>query len=544
MNEDRFLVEEFIRITSSITKEGELSDILAAILDSALKISRAEYGLVYLLDLHRENLCVETIKHKDMEVEKDNFPQVSLQERSNNLNISAYCAFTGENVHISDIHKAAFTRDEFIEFDKRYNIKSKSIMAVPMRSYDKMTIGVMVLVNSHDADSGKVVEFSPECDKPLRILATQTAVAVQNKQLIESNKRLINILNHNNRQLEAENKYLRSKIETKYDFSKIIGHSKSMQKVFDLMSKVLNSEVTVLVQGETGTGKELIAHAIHYNSSRRNKEFVVQNCAALPENLLESELFGYEKGAFSGANAAKKGLIEVADGGTLFLDEIGDMPISLQAKLLRVLQEKEVRRLGSVKSMKVNVRIVAATHCDLKSKIEEGSFREDLYYRLSVFPIELPALRDRKEDLPPILQHFLDGFNSVYKKDIKTFSPKTLEILTAYDFPGNIRELRNEVERALLLAEEGGSILPEHLSEFLLQKSKHNGSASKHNNVEKVILDIDGGLKEVVGEYEAKVITNVLEDCDWNQTRAAQILGIGRRTLITKINRYQIGKPI
>ena len=309
-----------------------------------------------------------------------------------------------------------------------------------------------------------------------------------------------------------------------------------MRKVFALLKKVINTDATVLLRGETGTGKELIAQAVHYNSNRKKQEFVAQNCAALPETLLESELFGYVKGAFSGANADKTGLIELADGGTLFLDEIGDMPIGLQAKLLRVLQEKEVRPLGSTQTRKVNIRVVAATHCDLQEKIRAGEFREDLYYRLCVFPIELPPLHQRREDLPALLQHFISDFSERYDKDIIGISPAALDHLLHYDYPGNIRELRNVMERAVLMCESGASILPEHLAAEIVQ-SVAPASEELFQNLD------NGNLRDAVALFEAKLIERKLQAHDWNQTRTAVELSISRRTLIDKIQRHHIQRP-
>jgi sigma-54-dependent transcriptional regulator len=325
---------------------------------------------------------------------------------------------------------------------------------------------------------------------------------------------------------------------TNCDFHQIIGHSKPMQKVFLLMGKILNSGATVLLRGETGTGKEVIARALHYNSHRKQKNFVVQNCAALPGELLESELFGYKKGAFSGANADKKGLIEVADGGTLLLDEIGDMPIGLQAKLLRVLQDKIVRPLGSEEGVGklINVRFVVASHCDLKEKIKTGQFREDLYYRLCVFPIDLPPLNKRKEDIPELLQYFLEKLATQNQKNIVGFSQETLAMLVNYAYPGNVRELRNIVERGVLMCDAGGQILPEHLTEEVHQTMDQNRCRGSQSVKQR------DTLKEKVEKYEAYLIRKKLSECRGNQTRAASELEIARRTIIEKIKRYSITK--
>jgi len=325
---------------------------------------------------------------------------------------------------------------------------------------------------------------------------------------------------------------------TNYDFCQIIGHSKPMQKVFSLMEKIVNSGATILLKGDTGTGKEVVARAIHYNSYRKQKNFVVQNCAALPGELLESELFGYKKGAFSGASTDKKGLIELADGGTLLLDEIGDMPIGLQAKLLRVLQDKTVRPLGSEEGVGklINVRFIVASHCDLKKKIKSGHFREDLYYRLSVFPIELPPLHKRKEDISELLQYFLTKLAKQNQKNVSGFSQETLFMLINYPYPGNVRELRNIVERGVLMCHAGGQILPEHLTEEVHQIINHQQSEGSQR------VDQSDTLKEKLEKYEAYLIRKKLSECRGNQTRAASELEIARRTIIEKIKRYSIAK--
>ncbi|TLX54801.1 sigma-54-dependent Fis family transcriptional regulator [Stutzerimonas nosocomialis] len=303
----------------------------------------------------------------------------------------------------------------------------------------------------------------------------------------------------------------------------LIGDSARMRAVYGLIGKVLHSPVSVLLTGETGTGKELVARAIHDCGYRRSKAFVVQNCASLPENLLESELFGYRKGAFTGADRDRAGLLDAADGGTLFLDEIGDMPLLLQAKLLRVLQEGEVRPLGSTDTHKVDVRIVAATHQDLRKRVEEGRFREDLFYRLSHFPIELPPLRERDQDILRLARHFADKACTFLQRDLCRWSDAALEQLAGYGFPGNVRELKGLVERAVLLC-EGGELLPEHFN-----------------------LRIEPGLEQsgmTLRERMERVERNLLVDClrknGGNQSQAARELGLPRRTLLYRMERLNI----
>ena len=301
----------------------------------------------------------------------------------------------------------------------------------------------------------------------------------------------------------------------------LVGDSAGMRRVCQLIGKVLHVPISVLVRGETGTGKELVARAIHEHGSRRSRPFVVQNCAAMPENLLESELFGYRKGAFSGADRDHRGLFDAADGGTLFLDEIGDMPLSLQAKLLRVLQEGEVRPLGSTRTHRVDVRIVAASHRDLLQEVAEGRFREDLFYRLASFPIELPPLRERGDDLPQLARHFTDQACAYLQRSPCRWSDEALTALSGHDFPGNVRELRALIERAVLLC-EGNELRPEHLN---------LGIATRRDSLT---------LRERLEQVERTLVLDCLRRTGGNQSQAARELGLPRRTLLYRMERLGI----
>jgi sigma-54-dependent transcriptional regulator len=303
----------------------------------------------------------------------------------------------------------------------------------------------------------------------------------------------------------------------------LIGKSASMRQTYSMISKVLHSPYTVLLRGETGTGKELVARAIHDFGPRRSQAFIVQNCAAFPENLLESELFGYSKGAFTGADRDRQGLFDTANGGTLLLDEIGDMPMSLQAKLLRVLQEGEIRPLGSNDTHKIDVRILAATHRDLSVLVSEGKFREDLYYRLAQFPIELPALRQRGGDILDLARHFADKTCVFLQRDALQWSDSALDHLSSYDFPGNVRELKGLVERAVLLC-EGGELLAEHFSLRV-------GPAVEENSL---------NLRERLEQVERGLLLDCLRKNDGNQTLSARELGLPRRTLLYRLGRLNI----
>jgi two-component system response regulator AtoC len=320
-------------------------------------------------------------------------------------------------------------------------------------------------------------------------------------------------------ELVEENLSLRQKLEDHYRFENIITKSARMQRVIEVIKVVAKSNATVLITGESGTGKELVARAIHSQSSRHSKPFIAVSCAALPESLLESELFGHEKGSFTGAYAQKKGKFEFAEGGTLFLDEIGEMSANIQVHLLRVLEEKEFTRVGGNEPIKVDVRVISATNKDLRKAIEKQEFREDLYYRLNVVNVELPPLRERKEDVPLLAQHFLNKFASENRKEIGGFSPEAIEFLLDYDWPGNVRELENAIERAVILAKDSLITIDDLPQENL---SLGYSTASKKS------------IKEVEKEH----ILNVLRKTGDNYSEAARILGISRMTLYNKAKEY------
>jgi PAS domain S-box-containing protein len=326
------------------------------------------------------------------------------------------------------------------------------------------------------------------------------------------------------KKLQQEVNRLRKHIQQGERYPVIIGNSSKMLQIIDLVHQVARTNSTILISGETGSGKDLIAQAIHYSSPRKEAPFLAINCAALPEQLIESELFGYVKGAFTGASQDKTGLFEEAHKGTIFLDEIGDLPLSLQGKLLQVLEKQIVRRLGQSKSIIVDVRIIAATNKNLKEAVKRGTFREDLYYRLNVFPLKVPSLRERKEDIPLLAKYFLDKYCLVMKKEITTISQEAMDILTSYPFPGNVRELENIIQRSLIIAQ--GSILhKQNLPEELTDKK----SINKYQN-----------LPDSLAEIERKKIENTLKECHGHLTRTAKKLGISRTSLWRKINKFNI----
>lgn len=342
------------------------------------------------------------------------------------------------------------------------------------------------------------------------------------------------------RQLLQENSQLRSELTKRYKFDQIVGQSEPVQQMLGLVERVAESDATVLIQGESGTGKELIARAIHYNSPRAKQPFVAINCGAIPGELLESELFGHAKGAFTGAIAHRIGRFEQADGGTLFLDEIGDLNPSLQVKILRALQERKFEPVGSTRTVHVNVRVLAATHVNLEEAVEQGKFREDLFYRLNVIPLHVPSLRERKTDIPLLLNHFLKMFNKGKTKTLMGISPQALDCLCEYGWPGNIRELENFVERMTVL--KGHGIL--EVSD--LPPKYRSPSARKNMESNPLHLDLpDEGIdfNAVVDAFENRLIEQALTRTQWNRNQAAQLLRLNRTTLVEKIKKKNLKPP-
>lgn len=329
--------------------------------------------------------------------------------------------------------------------------------------------------------------------------------------------------------LLVENRYLHQELEGRYSFSGIVGASQGMSKIFETASAVAASNASVMVTGESGTGKELIARSIHFSSGRKEKPFVVLNCAALSEGVLESELFGHERGAFSGAVALKKGRFEMAHEGTLFIDEVGEMSLNAQVKLLRVIQEHEFERVGGTKTIRTDVRIVAATNKNLETEVKKGTFREDLFYRLNVVNIHLPPLRERREDIEALARHFLDRYVRETGKKVETISPRAISCLLAYEWPGNVRELQNAMERAVVLC-RSNVITPADFPPAI-------------QGGEEIYLQVPergGSLTEILEDLERQLIVQTLRREEGSQTRAAAALGIKRTTLRYKMEKYQL----
>ncbi len=474
------------KISSDIGAIRHLPQLLAQVMDHIFKAIKADRGFIMLLDKATGELTPVAIHKKEKDDEEMAISRTIIRE-------------------VLEKRRALLTSDAMSDLrfkDKAsvrlYNIRSA--MCVPLLCGEEI-LGVI------SVDTKASVNLFSEDDlKLLTAIGTQAGMAIENLRLQE--------------ELRRENRSLREALTLKHN---IVGESPKVKEVLQFISKVAPTDATILLRGESGTGKELVARAIHYNSPRRDKPIVCINCAALTETLLESELFGHEKGAFTGATSRRIGRFELADGGTIFLDEIGEIPPPTQVKLLRVLEQQEFERVGGAKTIKVNVRILAATNKDLEKAIKEGKFREDLYYRLKVIQLELPPLRERKKDIPVLAGHFLKVYSQEAGRKIPELSPEALNLLLNYPWPGNVRELKNTMERAIVLG-KGGTILPEHLPTEIHWPQKEVK-----------------GEKVALADAEKEHILRVLEHTGWSKAKAASLLKISRPTLDRKLKLYQIG---
>jgi len=482
----------------SLDLEATLKSILKS-LDTHLKLQR---GTITLLEPQTEMINIK-VAH-------------GLSERSKRLGsykvgegITGMVVQNGKEIMVPNISKDP----RFLHRTKsRKQIKDKNIafFCVPIKLEGK-TIGAL----SVDKQAGSKIDFQYNV-RLLNIIATMVAQAVKLNKLVEADRS----------RLRDENVRLRQELKARFNIHNMVGSSNAMQQVYRLIEQVADSNATVLIRGESGTGKDLVAHAIHYNSPRADKPFVKVNCTALPETLLESELFGHEKGSFTGATDRKIGRFESAHGGTIFLDEIGDFSLNLQVKLLRAIQFKEFERVGGLETIKTNVRIIFATNKNLEEQIGKGLFREDLYYRINVFPIYLPPLREHKDDIMLLADHFLEKFAAENNKSISRISTPAIEMLTRYHWPGNVRELENCIERAVLLC-DGDVIRSEHLPPSLQMIKKTETVAAT-------------SLTEIIANKERELIVDALKKCGGQQRKAAKDLGITERMLGYKLKKYDI----
>ncbi len=492
-----------------------LDSVLTAVADSSLElVERATHVTVVLKDSEDESDGESAFVPVLTRIRTDSGGQTATEGRVP-ITRSVYRKVVRERCAIL----AADAPSETFSSESLLGAGIRSTIGVPLWLGEEI-IGVLQIDNRD-----RPAMFDETDVDALGVLAANASLAV-------ANARLIRRLKDAEEQLKKENSFLRRREEKlRGQEVNIVGQSKAMKNLFEQLEKVVDTRVTVLIEGKTGTGKELIAASLHARSRRRDKLFVAQNCAALPESLLESELFGHKRGAVTGATEEKKGLFEIADGGTLFLDEVTEMPLTLQAKLLRVLQEGEIRPIGANNTRIVDVRIVAATNRNLEQEVQEGRFREDLYYRLKVFPIRVPPLSERREDIPLLANFFLERYSREFGRKLNSLSQTATELLMAYDWPGNVRELENEIQRCVIQAgdEELGG--PELLSPRV---RKVEGVVDRAGVTK-------GTLKEMLEQVEKYFLVECLREHDNNKTSAAKTLGITREGLHKKLKQLNIG---
>ncbi len=480
-------------ISESINTLDDIDDVLKKILAIALKTVNAQRGFILISDSENPSELSVRVSHNiDAEPESPILHNGSMAPFSHSI---VDTAIAGGSALIT------FNPAGDARFSSSTSIANQKIVAaacLPLRIKTRR-IGAIYIDSTETR--GK---FRPEMEPFLNAFAHQAAIAIENAQMYD--------------RLRNENRRLRQAVASSSDMSSIIGKSQAMRHVLETVRSVIDAPATVLILGESGTGKEQIARALHYNSRLKDKSFIALFCGALPETLLESELFGHKHGAFTGATQDKKGLFEEADGGTIFLDEIGDISPKIQATLLRVLQEREVRRIGENKVRKIDVRVIAATNRDLSADIKAGRFREDLYYRINVITISMPALRHRGNDIILLAQHFLDQYAARAKRQVAGFSQEAVESLLAHDWPGNVRELENTIERAVLLAK----------SEYLTPADLRLQNTASASSEMKTLAD-----------YERRLVERVLQEHDGNVTDAAKTLGVSRRWLHYRLKEWQ-----
>ncbi len=514
--------KKLIEINRRLTTEHNLSRLLELIMDSVLELIEAERGFLILVEDGKmsvpvaRNIDRESIRGAKMKISRS---------------IAEEVARSGEPLITVDAqHDARFDR-----YASVHDLKLRSVLCIPLKMRD-ITIGTLYVDNRFREGA-----FKEEDRSVMEAFADQAAIAIdnarRNEELQTSHLKIKELAEQLERRVDKQSAQIeemrielaRRTPDDAHRYPEIVGDSRAMREVYAVMDRVASSDVPVLIEGESGTGKELVARAVHFHGPRKDKRFLSENCSAIPESLLESELFGHEKGAFTGATERKIGLFEMADGGTLFLDEIGDMSPGMQAKLLRVLQDGEIRRVGGQRTFNVNVRVISATHQRLEQLVQKGLFREDLYWRLNVIKIGLPLLNQRREDIPLLVKHFSTILSEDMGRPVDVDSA-AMRLLVAYDWPGNVRELENEMRKAAVLGD--GLIRVADLSRRIIEAVQ---GPKTH-----IIADASGKLKSVVEQFEKEYLRQILDECGGNRAEAARRLGIGRRTLYDKLARYNL----
>jgi Nif-specific regulatory protein len=496
---DRNKFETLVEINTLINSEySDGKELLRKIIESATRLMEADASSLLLVNPENNKLYFEiALGTKGPEVQRFS---LNMGE-----GIAGWVAANNRSLIVNDVESD--TRF-FSDISKQINFPTKSILAVPMRVKERC-VGVIEIINKFDGGS-----FTEEDLEWLEIFATQAAIAIQNSRSLQK--------------VQEEITLLQDEIQTDKGYHTFIGESKAIKEKLDIALRAAKTDSSVLLMGESGVGKELFAEQIHLHSLRSNNPLIRVNCAALPESLLESELFGHVKGAFTGASSDRLGRFELADRGTIFLDEIGDLPLNLQVKLLRVIAHRMFERVGGSEPIKVDVRIIAATNKDIEKEVESGRFRADLFYRLNVLPIYISPLRERREDIPLLAEFFLKRFNREIKKQINGFAPEAMEVLLSYSWPGNVRELENAVERAVVIT-QAEAITPDV---FVLDKISESAEDQYSGR----------SLKEAVKIFKKHYIQQILEMNRWNQTKTSKLLGIQRTYLSRLIKELKINR--
>jgi serine/threonine-protein kinase PknK len=545
----------FARITAELARQTDLMPLLRQIVDSAVALVGGERGFL----LMGENVPMGERLSAEVDESAQEGPLVITDlavrvarsfDRSDiaiprsrlSLGIASRVLEKGTPVLAVD----AAQDDRFAGMASVEDLRLRSVMCLPIRIEDRV-LGVLYVDNrlQHNAFSEADLEL-------VELFAAQAAVAILNARRVAELRRHNQRLEQSRRQIEQLNEQLGRKVRDRdtelavvraelgrergrYDYTAIVGASDGMREVFRQLDKIIEADLPVMIHGESGTGKELIARAIHFNGPRRDRPFITENCAALPDSLLESELFGHARGAFTGAHRAKKGLLEQADGGTLFLDEVGDMSTSMQKKLLRALQEGEFRPLGMDRKVKVNVRLLTASHRDLEEMVRSGEFREDLFYRINVLAVHLPALRERREDIPLLAEHLLVRASREAGKPAPLLPHDVMAALVSHDWPGNVRELENEMRRLIVMAQE--EVTLEHLSPAVRER-RSLGSPEQA----RAMAENPGDIRAAVADLEMRSIEAALAQAGGNKSKAAASLGISRFALQRKLDKYDLGR--
>ncbi|HKX12087.1 MAG TPA: sigma 54-interacting transcriptional regulator [bacterium] len=524
--------EKIFEISKRILAQMNLDRLLDLILDEAIQLSGAERGFVVLLK--QDGLEVQSARNMDKE---------SLKKAREKVSTSIIREVTQSRLPVLTLDAGEDAKLKGAESVHR--MKLRSILAVPLNSGDGVQ-GVIYLDNRFASGV-----FQENHAKVVAVFADQASLALTHARLLDENRQRQKELETNQKLILRLNKALEERVADQEQelekvklqlesqdgdapradkYHEIIGESHAMKEVLKTMDRIIESDVTVYIHGESGTGKELIARALHFNGPRKSRIYVSTNCASYSETLLESELFGHVRGAFTGAERDKKGMFEYADGGTVFLDEVADMSVGMQAKLLRVLQEGEIRPLGSNKTTKVNVRILSATNKDLGEMVKQGKFRKDLFYRLNVVRLNLPALRERREDIPALVDFFMKKNKMGIPPNFLSIEPAAVKALMTYEWPGNIRELENEINRALVMGK--GEIVKDLLSDAVREKYEFD---------EEMMRDLN--LDRQVSSFEKRIIDRALQEAQGNKVKAAKLLGISRFTLHQKIRNLEIEPP-